>query len=73
LNKEITVHAYKIEKSKFDRGNGKCLHLSIDFAGEAHVLFSGSGVLMQMIEKVPSDEFPFQTTIIQDNERFEFT
>jgi hypothetical protein len=73
LNKEITVHGYKIEDSKFDRGNKKCLHLSIAVDGQMHVVFTGSGVLMDVISRVPQNEFPFTTTIIKENERFEFS
>jgi hypothetical protein len=29
--------------------------------------------LMDQIEKVPKEKFPFKTTIIKENERFEFT
>ena len=75
LNREITVHDYKIEDSKVfkDRGSGKCLHLQISFNNEKHIVFTGASGLIEMIEQVPKDKFPFTTTIIQDNERFKFT
>lgn len=73
LNKEIIVHYYEIKPSKFDRGNGKCLYIQIEIDSVKRVLFTGSGVLMETIEKIPKDAFPFKTTIIKDNDRFQFT
>lgn len=72
LNAPITVHDFKIEPSKFE-GKGNRLTLQIEKQGEKRVVFTGSSVLMQQIEKVPKDKFPFETTIVNDNEYFEFT
>lgn len=74
LNKKVTVHDFKIEASKFtEKGNGKCLYIQIEVDGSKRVLFSGSLFLMDMIQQVPKDGFPFQTTIVKENERLEFT
>ena len=75
LNREIVVHHFKIEDSKVfkDRGSGKCLHLQISFNNEKHVIFTSSSGLIEAIQQVLEDGFPFTTTIIQDNERFMFT
>lgn len=74
LNKEIAVEAFKIAGSKFiDKGSGKCLHLQISINGNKKVVFTGSVNLMQQIEQVPQDAFPFITTITNDNDRYEFT
>lgn len=73
LNREIVVVAYKIETSKYEKGNGKCLHLQIEIGQTKHVVFTGSTGLMDQIEKVPRDKLPFKTTIVRENERFEFT
>ncbi len=74
LNKEISVVAYKIGGSKYtDKGTGKCLHLQITLNGDKRVVFTGSSTLMQQIEKVPADAFPFVTTIIEVEDRYEFT
>jgi hypothetical protein len=66
------VEAHKIEESKF-AGKGKCLHLQIMVGSSQHVVFTGSSTLIEMIRQVPTDRFPFRTTIVQDNERFIFT
>lgn len=74
LNREIIVHDYKIEDSKYnDTGNGKCLHLQITKDGAKHVVFTGSLYLMDQIVLVPAEGFPFTTTIVEDNERFQFS
>ena len=69
LSREITVTAFKIEPSKFlDKGNGKRLTLQIELLGNRHVVFTGSGVLMDLIQKVPKEAFPFTTTIQKQND-----
>lgn len=73
LNKQITVEAYKIEQSKFEKGNGKRLDMQITVDGTKRLLFTGSINLMDMIQQVPSDKFPFTTTIVRENERLIFT
>jgi hypothetical protein len=77
LNREIVVHAYKIETSKVktyqERGSDKCLHLQISLNGQKYVLFTGSGCLIEQIAQVPESNFPFTTTIVKDNQRVMFT
>lgn len=72
LNIEIIVHAFKIEDSKQKPGT-KLLTLQIEKNGTHHVIFTGSTVLMQEIQEVSKDDFPFTTTIIKQDEHFEFT
>lgn len=72
LNKTITVHDYKIDKSKFE-GKGQCLHMQVEVDGSKRVIFTGSVGLIEVIDKIPKTGFPFQTTIIKDNERYQFT
>jgi len=73
LNKEITVEDYRIENSKYEKGNGKCLHMQIVLDSSKRVVFTGSVNLMDIIQQIPSTDFPFKTTIIRENERFQFT
>jgi hypothetical protein len=72
LDREITVMNYRITDSKYQDKTEKCLHMQIELNGEKHVIFTGSGVLMDMIQQVPREEFPFIAKIIKDNDRFEF-
>jgi hypothetical protein len=77
FEKEIVVHDFKIEESKVqsyrERGADKCLHLQISINDVKHILFTSSGPLIEAIQLVPENGFPFTTTIIEDNDRFIFT
>lgn len=70
LNRKITVIDYRIEDSKFQ---DKCLHMQIEVDGTKHVVFTGSRNLIDVIRKVPKPDFPFTTTIVKDNDMYEFT
>jgi len=75
LNREIVVHDFKLEPSKCfsDRGNGKCLYLQISINSIKHIVFTSAGGLIEVIQQIPTDGFPFETTIVQEGERFLFT
>lgn len=70
LNKEIVVMGFLVKDSKY---NGKCLHLQLEVENNKHVLFTGSKILLEGIEKVPKEGFPFKTTIVMDGDRLQFT
>lgn len=71
LNRPIKVLDFKIDESIYGE-NKLCLHLQIEFEKEKRVIFTGSNTLMNMIKQVQSTDFPFQTTIVEEDERFEF-
>ena len=75
LNNKIMVHAFRIVESKYakDKSNGKCLHLQIMIGAAYHVVFTGSGALMDQIQQVPENGFPFESKIIKENKRLIFT
>lgn len=74
LNREIVIHDYRIEDSKFNQQRGsKCLYIQISISGTKHVVFTGSINLMECIQQVPKEDFPFITTIVKENDRYEFT
>ena len=74
MNKPIIVEDYKIVDSKFtEKGNGKCLHIQISIDNSKRLVFTGSANLMELIQQVPKEHFPFATIIIKENERYEFT
>ena len=73
LNTKIIVHDYKIEKSK-QKENTQLLTLQIEkTCGTKHIIFTGSTILIQMIQEVKKEDLPFQSTIVKNNEYFEFT
>jgi hypothetical protein len=72
LNKEIKVLKFKIDDSRVKAGT-KLLTIQIEKSGENHVIFTGSTILMQQIQKVQEDKFPFNTTIVKESEHLKFT
>ncbi|TWP30533.1 hypothetical protein ETU08_01875 [Apibacter muscae] len=72
LNVPIVIIDYKIEQSKAKVGT-QLLTLQIEKSGTRHVVFTGSTVLLQMIQKVDKEKFPFISTIVKENEYLEFT
>jgi hypothetical protein len=70
LNKSITVNAYKIEPSKFE-GNRLCLQVTIEQI--QNIIFTGSVGLIEQIQKVSKEDFPFTTIIIEENDCFMFS
>src|SRR3546814_3215118 len=74
LNEEIMVCGYRIEDSKFSKNkSGKCLHMQIKLEGVDRVVFTGSDVLIDMIQQVAQADLPFTTIIRQNGKHFEFT
>lgn len=74
LNREIIVQDYKIEPSKFlEKGITDRLCIQFKLGEMQHIVFTSSRVLMETLKKVPKDKFPFKTTIIKQDRRFEFT
>lgn len=75
INHEIIVHNFKIEPSKCfkEKGSGKCLQLQISINNEKHIVFTSSTGLIEAIQQIPKDGFPFSTIIIEDNDRFIFS
>jgi len=73
LNRQIVVHDYKIEDSKYGEPGKKCLHLQISIGETKHVVFTGSKTLINLIQQVSKQDMPFKATVIKDNERLIFT
>lgn len=69
LNKEVEVIGYSIRRSRYEKNkSGKCLLLQMDLDGSHKVLFSGSDVLIEQMEKY-GNHVPF-LTIIKKIDRF---
>ena len=74
FNREILVIDYKIEDSKFKkREDDKCLTLQIKVNDELRITFTSSSILMDKIQKVKKEDFPFSTTIVKIDKAFDFT
>lgn len=72
FNLTITVIDFKIEPSKHHKGT-ELLTLQIEKSGEKRIVFTGSKVLIDQINRVPKNGFPFTTVIRGDNDYYEFT
>lgn len=74
IGQEIIISAFKIGPSKFpEKGNGKRLDMQITFDGVERITWTSGIALQEMILQVPEADFPFKTTIIRNNSRFEFS
>lgn len=74
LNVEIMVHAYYIKPSKYpEKGSQNCLWMQISMAGTKYVVFSIAKLLMETLQNVQESNFPFVTTIVKNDEMYEFT
>jgi len=63
LNKQVTVLDYRTAESKFSRSD--YLQLQIEYEGKTYVIFTGSGVLKDDLDKLDNNAFPFTTTIVK--------
>ncbi len=70
LNKEVTIIDYRVKESKLKEGN--YLTLQIEKEGEKYVIFTGSQVLIDQIERY-KNELPFLTTIRKINKYYSLT
>ena len=73
INREIKVTDYKIRDSKYEKKDcPKCLTLQFELEGVMRVLFTGSNVLIDQIEKY-RHEIPFVTTLKKIDRYYTFT
>jgi hypothetical protein len=75
LNREIIVYYYKLGDSKIfkEKGTCKCLELQISVDDNKHIIFTSASGLIEVIKQIPENDFPFITTIIEENDRYIFT
>lgn len=72
LNTKIIILDYKIDDSKIKEGT-KYLTLHISRNEQNNVVFVSGVVLIQQIEQVSKNNFPFTTKIVKEKEYYEFT
>lgn len=70
LNQEIAIIGFRIKESKFK--SNKYLTLQILKDEKKHVIFSGSSVLIDQLEKY-KNEIPFLSTIRKINKYYSLT
>lgn len=73
LNEDIKVINFTIKTSKYPKNNsGKYLTLQIERNSRKYVIFTGSDVLIEQMEKY-GDEIPFEATIRKINRYYSLT
>jgi len=70
LNKEIEVTGYSVKQSQYKEKDYLTLQFKID--GNLKILFTGSGVLINQLEKY-ENEIPFVTEIKKINKYYTLT
>jgi len=70
LDEEVLILNFRIKTSKHN--TGKCLTIQIEREGKHYVLFTGSEVLIDQINKYKSN-LPFMATIRKINKYYTFT
>jgi hypothetical protein len=70
LNIEVLITGYRIVPSK--KNAGQCLTLQFEINNEKQIIFTGSEVLICLIERY-KEKIPFYTKIIKVNRYFTFS
>lgn len=69
INRDVMVIGYKISSSKFEKNkSGKCLTLQVEVNGVHRVVFTGSDVLIDQMQKY-GERIPF-IAVIRKVDRF---
>lgn len=73
LNREILVIGSKIRSSRYGKDAApRCLTLQFELDGRRHILFTGSSILIEQMEKY-SGETPFLTVIKKIDKYYTFS
>jgi hypothetical protein len=70
LNTEITVMGYRVKSSKYNQA--PCLTIQFSLAGETHVAFTGSQVLLDQLKEYEG-QLPFLATVKKIDRYYSFT
>ena len=73
IDQDIQVIKYKLTNSKYEKGmDSKCLVLQIKYNEEDRIVFTGSAVLAEQIERY-ENQLPFETRIIKPDSFYSFS
>jgi hypothetical protein len=73
LNQEILVTGYKIKRSKYAKeGADQCLTVQFEIDGNKKIFFTGSNVLIDLLEKY-GHEIPFMATVKKIDRYYTFS
>lgn len=72
IGREIVLIGYKVVTSKYKESNSpECLTLQFELDEERRILFTGSKILIEQMEKY-GDEIPFSTVIKKIDKYYTF-
>jgi len=71
INREIVILDFKVQESKINEGK-KFLSLQIELSGEKKVIFTGAKLLIQAITQIDKSNLPVSTTIVSENQMYQF-
>ena len=73
INREILIIGFRLSDSKYSKNNNsQCLTLHIELDAKRYIVFTGSIILIEQIEKY-KDEMPFLATIKQIDKYYTFS
>ena len=73
LNEEIAIKAFSVKSSKYSKNNsGKYLTIQFEIKNEIKIVFTGSDVLINQMEKY-KEHIPFLATIKKINRYYTLT
>lgn len=73
LNQEVIVTGCRIAPTKYDKNkSGKCLTLQIKIDEQKRVVFTGSDIMIEQMEK-HEDQIPFSAVIKKINRYYTLT
>jgi uncharacterized protein with WD repeat len=73
INSEILITAYKIRNSRYSKSNSEnCLMLQFKRDDKKYVVFTGSSILVEQIEKY-KEQIPFLTIIRRIDKYYTFS
>ena len=76
LDKEIVIRNFRIKNSRFkDQNSASCLTLQFSFPGEdkRYIVFTGSAVIADQMERHATGNMPFVATIRRIGKYFSLT
>ncbi|MDR3244673.1 MAG: hypothetical protein LBT79_07995 [Elusimicrobiota bacterium] len=73
LNLELKILGFRISKTKYEESrNENCITIQFELNGKRQVIFTGSNVLMNQLQKYQK-ELPFVATIKKINKYYTFS
>lgn len=74
IDRNIVLHDFKIEKSKYPKpGKENCLHLQVAIGEIKYISFTPTLALINQVSQMDKNDLPITTKIIKVGKRLEFS